>query len=191
MGCCRPGGKCASSSATPMHVYQVCFSPRRQARTSPAAKTYRAAVGCGDRPNPARLHRLTPKEIVRRRVLTRRQACTCTASDDKTARLWDVATGQELRTFTGHTDRVSRAWRSRPMASQVLTGSCGQAARLWDAQTGQQLRQFFGHTSGVRRLPSRPTANRLSGSDDGKVRLWDAGLNRAAHTSSVPRRWTS
>ena len=29
-----------------------------------------------------------------------------TASDDKTARLWDPATGEHLRTLTGHTGGV-------------------------------------------------------------------------------------
>ena len=28
-----------------------------------------------------------------------------TASDDQTARIWDAATGQEVRTLSGHTDR--------------------------------------------------------------------------------------
>ena len=29
-----------------------------------------------------------------------------TASDDQTARIWDAATGQEVRPLTGHTDAV-------------------------------------------------------------------------------------
>jgi WD40 repeat protein len=32
-----------------------------------------------------------------------------TASADRTARLWDVASGKELRRFEGHTDLVNRA----------------------------------------------------------------------------------
>ena len=29
-----------------------------------------------------------------------------TASDDKTARLWDATTGQVIRVFTGHKDKL-------------------------------------------------------------------------------------
>ena len=32
-----------------------------------------------------------------------------TASDDRTARIWDAATGQEVRPLTGHTDPVYSA----------------------------------------------------------------------------------
>ena len=69
-----------------------------------------------------------------------------TCSDDKTARLWDTETGQELQRFVGHTDRVSGCTFS-PDGKYVLTGSDDKTARLWDANTGQELRRFTGHTS--------------------------------------------
>ena len=56
-----------------------------------------------------------------------------TGSDDGTARLWDPATGEHLRTLTGHTGRGHWRWRSAP------TGGCSpprasedETARLWD-----------------------------------------------------------
>lgn len=54
-----------------------------------------------------------------------------TGSDDKTAKLWDPATGVEVRTFAGHTLAV-------------------RTARLWDAGTGAEIRTFSGHSSEVR-----------------------------------------
>ena len=41
---------------------------------------------------------------------------------DYTARLWDAQSGKELRTFTGHANRVSSVAFS-PDGKQVLTGS--------------------------------------------------------------------
>src|ERR1700732_5116023 len=58
-----------------------------------------------------------------------------TGSADKTARLWDAATGKEIRGFTGHEDVVMSAAFS-PHGARVLTGSQDETARLWDIATG-------------------------------------------------------
>ena len=61
-----------------------------------------------------------------------------TASDDKTARLWDSATGKPLATLTGHEDVVRSAAFSAD-GKQVVTASCDKTARLWDSATGKPL----------------------------------------------------
>lgn len=69
-----------------------------------------------------------------------------TGSKDGTARLWDASTGQEIRAFKGHEDRVTSVVFS-PDGARVLTGSYDKTARLWDASTGQQIRTFKGDRS--------------------------------------------
>jgi WD40 repeat protein len=54
-----------------------------------------------------------------------------TASDDKTARLWDVATGSVVAVLAGHGDRVNSAAFS-PDGTRVLTASNDKTARVWD-----------------------------------------------------------
>ena len=54
-----------------------------------------------------------------------------TGSGDKTARLWDAATGKDIRTFKGHKDAVTSVAFS-PDGKRVLTGSNDKTARLWD-----------------------------------------------------------
>jgi hypothetical protein len=60
-----------------------------------------------------------------------------TGGDDKIVRLWDMETGQCLRAFKGHTDRVSSvAWSADQRL--VLSGG-GQedgTLRLWDVESG-------------------------------------------------------
>ncbi|HXN88172.1 MAG TPA: hypothetical protein VN890_02260, partial [Methylocella sp.] len=67
-----------------------------------------------------------------------------TGSYDNTARLWDAATGKEIRAFKGHVGSVTSVAFS-PDGARVLTGSGDATARLWAAATGEELRAFKGH----------------------------------------------
>lgn len=57
------------------------------------------------------------------------------AADDQTLRLWEVATGQELRTFTGHTNKV-RGCAFGPDGRYALSASDDHTLRLWEVATG-------------------------------------------------------
>ena len=58
-----------------------------------------------------------------------------TASEDKTARVWNSATGELLHTLSGHEDAVFAAPFS-PDGSKIATVSADLTPRLWDARTG-------------------------------------------------------
>ena len=53
-----------------------------------------------------------------------------TTGSDKTAKLWDVATGKELATLRGHTRDVTGAAFS-PDGTKIVTGSADDTARLY------------------------------------------------------------
>ena len=59
---------------------------------------------------------------------------------DKTARLWDAASGKELQRLT-HDDVVSAASFS-PDGRTVVTASDDKTARLWDAASGKELQRL-------------------------------------------------
>jgi WD40 repeat protein/uncharacterized caspase-like protein len=101
---------------------------------------------------------------------------------DHTARLWDVQSGKELRTFTGHASGVDSVAFS-PDGKQVLTGSRDRTARLWDAQSGKELRTFAGHSAEVNSVAFAPDGKWvLTGSDDATVRLWDVQSGKQLRT---------
>lgn len=54
-----------------------------------------------------------------------------TGGDDKTAALWRVADGSEIRRFEGHTDNVTCLAVS-PDGRLLATGSADKTARTWE-----------------------------------------------------------
>jgi len=96
-----------------------------------------------------------------------------TGSEDKTLRLWDVATCQCLRAFEGHSQTVSSVSLSRD-GRWALSGSHDCTLRLWDTQEGCCLRTFEGHTDKIRSVHLSADGRwAISGSEDKTIRLWE------------------
>lgn len=66
-------------------------------------------------------------------------------SEDKTIKLWDVASGEKLRTLTGHSDSV-RSVAFSAEGKYLATGSDDHTAKLWEIASGRELRTFQGHS---------------------------------------------
>ena len=105
-----------------------------------------------------------------------------TGGADNTARLWDAATGQQIRTFDGHTGGVNSVAFS-PDGRFVLTGSDDKTARLWDVETGNVLERLEGHSSRIFSVAFSPDGHlALAGSQDGTTKLWDAANGKELAT---------
>jgi WD40 repeat protein/DNA-binding SARP family transcriptional activator len=99
-----------------------------------------------------------------------------TASDDGTARVWDVERGGKAQsvTLSGHTDDIRQAIWNRD-GSRILTASHDGAARVWDAETGAELVTLSGHAAEIRQAVWNSDKSRiLTASFDGTARVWDA-----------------
>ena len=104
------------------------------------------------------------------------------ASYDHTIKLWDVASGRELRTFAGHSDMVFFDSLS-PDGRYLASASRDQSAKLWDARTGQEIYTFTGHRNWVHSVAFSPDGRYLAtGSDDSTIKLWDLATGREIRT---------
>ena len=96
-----------------------------------------------------------------------------TASDDKTARVWDPATGREVLVLIGHSRVLTSAAFSLD-GRRIVTSSNDRTARVWDAVTGQQL-LAAPHSEQVETAAFSPDGLRVvTASDDKNAHVWDA-----------------
>jgi WD40 repeat protein/cytochrome c553 len=100
-----------------------------------------------------------------------RQAAS--GSEDRTVRVWDLASGKELRRLEGHRGAV-RAVAFSADGRRVLSVGDDRLLRLWALDSGKLIRTFEGHTDRVRCVAFSADGKRaLSGAQDYTVRLWD------------------
>ena len=101
-----------------------------------------------------------------------------TASRDKTARLWDVASGKQLRVLRGHEDAVTSAQFSTD-GKTVVTASYDNTVRLWDVASGKELHMLRGHEDWVYSAQfSADGKTVVTASGDKTVRLWKCDVCR-------------
>jgi RNA polymerase sigma factor (sigma-70 family) len=113
-----------------------------------------------------------------------------TGGGDKFVRLWDVATGKELRVLPKHLGVVTAVSFS-PDGRHLLT-ACGDCAvQLWDVESGKEVRQWVAATKGVHSAKFSPDGKLIAtGANVGAVALWDVATGKelasyAGHTQVV------
>ncbi|VFM97921.1 MAG: WD domain-containing protein, G-beta repeat-containing protein [Candidatus Kentron sp. G] len=110
-----------------------------------------------------------------------------TGSYDTTMKLWDAASGKEIRTFTGHSNLVTSVAFS-PDGRAVLSGSSDKTVKLWAVASGpkkedQPIRTFSGHSGTVWSVAFAPDGRTvISGSDDKTVKLWAVASGQEIRT---------
>jgi WD40 repeat protein len=94
-------------------------------------------------------------------------------SGDKTIKLWDVETGEKIRTLKGDNSLVQSVSFS-PDGKTLASGSDDGSIKLWDVKTGEKILTLKGHDWAVKSVSFSPDSKTLaSGSADSIVKLWD------------------
>ena len=101
---------------------------------------------------------------------------------DTTLKLWDIATGREIRTFIGHSAVVNSVAVS-PDGRLALSGSGDKTIRLWDIATGKEIKMFAGHAGAVYSVAFSPDGRQiLTGNEEKVLKLWDAATGKEIRT---------
>jgi WD40 repeat protein len=102
-------------------------------------------------------------------------------------RLYDLATGKEVRRLMGHSDAVRAMAVSRD-GKLALTGGDDRTVRLWDLTSGREMRRLAGHRGRIGGVAVSPDGRfGVSGDRDQNIRLWDLLAGRELRTFPVPR----
>lgn len=87
--------------------------------------------------------------------------------------VFDVATGERIRSISGHEKRVESVAFS-PDGASILSCASDRTARVWNAATGELRVVLRGHESPVYSGAFSPDGTKIAtGGGDGTVRLWE------------------
>jgi signal transduction histidine kinase/WD40 repeat protein/DNA-binding NarL/FixJ family response regulator len=109
-------------------------------------------------------------------------------SDDRTIKLWEVASGRLLATLTGHRDSVNSIAFS-PDGAYLASASSDATVRLWNPKTGGLLKKLAGHGSPVWAVAISSSGDAIASVSDRALVVWNTGgveVCRTAVSNSSP-----
>ncbi len=132
------------------------------ARSGPAPSAYEAIV-------LPRVH----SSCIRSLAFSPDGALLAAASDDRTASVVALESGEVVGTVTGHSGFVQCVAFS-PDGTRLATAGADKVVHIWD-ESGARVGSLEGHSKGVQSVAFSPDGSRIiTGSDDKTVAVWDA-----------------
>jgi WD40 repeat protein len=86
--------------------------------------------------------------------------------------LWDINTGDIVRTFGSHAGLIFRLEFSRD-GTRLASASFDRLAKIWDVTTGEEVARLFGNTGSVFGVSFSPDGDHLATAGaDGTIRTY-------------------
>ena len=114
--------------------------------------------------------------IVRSICFGSEKSALFSVSDDKTLRLWDIATGDEKAAFFGHADYVRALSASKAAQHFVATGSYDHTVKLWDTRSNTNI--TFDHEHPVEDVVFLSGGSMLASAGGNTINIWDLVANK-------------
>ena len=104
-----------------------------------------------------------------------------TAAADKSAQIWDVAKGAQVRSLVVP-EKVAYSVAFNPKGDLLATGGDDKLVRYWNVADGKELRKSAGHGASVYSVAFHPDGTKLaSGSVDKTIRIWNVADGKELH----------
>ncbi|MEO1559314.1 MAG: WD40 repeat domain-containing serine/threonine-protein kinase [Cyanobacteria bacterium J06632_19] len=113
-----------------------------------------------------------PSAAIRSIAFSPDKKIIATGSEDSTIKLWEVNTGQEIYTLTGHKKSI-RCVTFSPSGKILASSSHAQHIKLWNMNTKQEICTLSEHSDKVNSLGFSPDGKTLfSAGDDNCIKVW-------------------
>jgi WD40 repeat protein len=144
-------------------------SPPRDAAGDPLPQGVLARVGT---------HRLRHGGYVINVVFAPDGKSFVSCGNDSMVRLWDTATGKEIRKFEGHKGHID-GLAFGPDGKTILSSGNDGTARLWDVATGKERVTLNGHVGMVNAAAYAPDGKTVATKGtDATARIWDPATGK-------------
>ncbi|KAF9451217.1 WD40 repeat-like protein [Macrolepiota fuliginosa MF-IS2] len=101
----------------------------------------------------------------------RKKPLLISGSLDNTIKMWDIETGNTVRTFFGHIEGV---WAVASDKLRLVSGSHDRTIKVWSREEGKCTTTLVGHQAAVSCL-ALGEDKIVSGSDDNDIKIWSFG----------------
>ena len=99
--------------------------------------------------------------------------CILSGSSDSKIKIWDIVSGEELRSLDAHGKSV-RAIDVSPNGLFFVSGSIDGTVSVWERSSGNELRKLLGHEGAINDVKFSPDGSRIATcGQDKTIRLWN------------------
>ncbi|MBD1921335.1 serine/threonine protein kinase [Microcoleus sp. FACHB-831] len=103
-------------------------------------------------------------------------------SDDKTIKIWNLASGKLIRTLQGNSHQINSVAIS-PDGQTLVSGSDDYKIKIWNLASGKLIRTLQGHSDDVETVAISPDGQTLvSGSGDKTIKIWNLASGKLIRT---------